>query len=519
MKGIIPKIRSQKIGKGFFTLQSDLRIEGNINSKTLEIFLSRIKRIKGFEDFQISQKAKNSLAFAIDSSLKKEEYQIAVEEEKITIKASSDNGFSYALTTIYLLAFNGNGKIDCQEIEDQPNYEYRSFMLDICRHFMPFEETLKVLEQMALLKLNVFHFHFSEDQGYRIESKKFPKLNEIGSWRKETYGDKTPHGGYYTLEQVKQMVQFAADRFITVVPEIDMPGHTTAIIASYPELSCSQEPCEVGTRFGIFQRTLCPGKEVTYKFISDLLDEICPLFPGVYFHLGGDEAPKDEWKKCPDCQKVMKEQGFTDYSQLQGYFTNRVIKMLQVRGKRAIGWNEIAYSDNLEPGCMVQFWRGENAQDQEKVLKASQSHQLIMSNFFTFYFDYPFCVAPLKKTYSYQPKIEKKAVDRKCVIGVESPLWTEQVPTVDNLEYKVFPRLSVLAENAWSDDRKHFGNFKKRVVNNYIPLLNSYGLKQATIKEVSPAFFPRMIQIYQLLKKLKKIKKFYTSTPDKNQKS
>ncbi len=408
-----------------------------------------------------------------------EGYHLTVSSEGIVIEAATEEGKFYGMTTLMALINEaGSEKADLKEaassdssielpfieIEDAPKYAYRGLMLDCGRHFFSVEEIKKLLKEMACLKLNKFHWHLSEDQGFRIESKKFPRLNEIGSCRNEADG--TVYAYYYTQEEIKDIVAFAAARKIEVIPEIDLPGHTTAIVASMPELSCSGEPVIVPWQPGIHPRILCAGKETVYQFLEALLDEILPLFPGQFFHLGGDEAPKGEWKKCPDCQAAIRRMGLKDEEALQASFTKRLVAFLESRGKRAIGWNEILMSDTLESnenGPVVQFWNEMTMPYSYKGME--KGFRFVFSDNNCFYLDYDPALVTMKAAYVYEPCMPgADAVPDELVLGLEAPLWSEFVLDSARLETQIFPRLTAMAENAWTHaPNRDFDEFVSRL--------------------------------------------------------
>lgn len=400
-----------------------------------------------------------SLFLETDATLPEEGYALEIQPGRIRLTASAEAGTYYGLQTLFQLLQEGKGMLACGRLQDAPRYGYRGFMLDVSRHFFPVEEVKKILDVCARLKLNHFHWHLSDDQGFRIESKRFPLLNEVGSYRKEADGSIS--GGYYTQEEIRDIVAYAKERQIEIVPEIDMPGHTTAIIAAYPEYSCEKKLVEVVNQGGIYQDILCGGSEKTYEFLYALLDEVCELFPGQYFHLGGDEAPKDRWKKCPCCQALIEREGLKNEEELQAYFTAKLVNYLASKGKTAIGWNETLASGMLPEGPVAQYWMemGEAYSYRE----LSKARRFILSNFYAFYFDYPYLMVTFRGTYEYEPELKGAGkVPEELVMGLEGPLWTERLATNEQIERQIFPRLLALAENAWSKE-KDYEDFLRRV--------------------------------------------------------
>lgn len=347
--------------------------------------------------------------------------------------------------------------------ENIPRFSYRGFMLDTVRHFSTVEEILRILDQMAVLKLNVFHWHLANDQGYRLESRRFPNLNKVASFRHLDALDPLVeqgicqagewYGGFYTFEQVRQVIAYAAARGITVVPEIEMPGHASAILAAYPELSCDGRKTAVPATFGIHDRVFCAGNEEVYHFLEALLDEVCEQFDSPWIHIGGDETPKDTWHCCPKCQQTMRRNRFESYERLQSYFTNRIISHLKTRGKTAIVWNESAYDGMLDPDAIVQYWMEMASGESYMPKEFAKGRKVIFSNQNPFYCDYSYADTPLRATLQYEPQIKGIPVPIENVLGIEATLWTEWLPTAENREKMIWPRLLAFAECAWTKER------------------------------------------------------------------
>ena len=405
--------------------------------------------------------------------------------------------FNGVQTIIQLIPLkNGAIKIPCVQIEDQPRFAYRGLHLDVARHYMPIDFIKKYIDYIALHKMNYFHWHLTDDQGWRIEIKKYPKLTEVGGWRNGTIigrfpgkgNDNKMHGGFYTQEQVREIVKYAADRYITVVPEIEMPGHGSAAIASYPSLSCfPQEPTikyfpknctwggdstgkQVQQTWGVFSDVFCAGKDETFKFLQDVIDEITPLFPGKYVHVGGDECPKENWKRCPDCQKRLKDNNLKDEHELQSYFIQRMEKYINGKGKTIIGWDEIL-EGGLAPNAIVMSWRGEDG----GIQAAKENHSVIMTPGNPVYFDHTQTdnedsvtiggYNPIEKVYAYEPiPAALNEAQGKFVMGAQANLWSEYVTNSKKVEYMLFPRLSALSEILWSQkEKKNWSDFEKRL--------------------------------------------------------
>jgi hexosaminidase len=468
MKNLIPKINGTvEEREGTFTLPKILTVEPAF-PMVLEVFAGRLESLGDYELAVAGEYP--SLAFVERLEYPTGAYRLEVEQTQIRIYSRGEQGYSNALVSLYQLLAKGHGVIRCGALYDEPKYERRGFMLDCCRHFFPLEEIKKLLEQCALLKINQFHWHLSEDQGFRIESKRFPKLNEIASYRKLDESDPLvvrgiarageSYGGFYTQKEIREVVDYAMARQIDVVPEIDLPGHSEAALAAYPEFSCSGEPGEVESKFGIFDRIFCAGKEETYSFLFKLLDEVCDLFPSKYFHLGGDEAPKSQWESCPDCNRVMKEQGFTDYEELQAYFTARLIRHLKEKGKTPVAWNEAAASGNLDESAVLQYWLEEGA-DYTRA-EIAKDRKFILSPVYHFYCDYTYEHVPMKATLLYEPKIQEESIPEKNILGVEAPMWTEYTPFGEDIEKLMYPRIHALAECGWTRERD-YEDFTRRL--------------------------------------------------------
>lgn len=370
------------------------------------------------------------------------------------------------------------------ENEKQPRFAYRGLMLDCCRHFFSVEEIKKIIAQMAVLKMNAFHWHLSNDQGYRIESKLFPKLNTVSSYRKldeldplvtsGKYSAGDTYGGFYTQDEIRDVVAFAAERGVDVIPEIELPGHTTAILAAYPEYSCRKEPMQVASTFGIHERIVCAGNDAAYAFLEQLLREAAALFPSKYFHIGGDEAPKSEWKACPACRAAMEKEGLQNYEQLQVRFMNRIIAFLKTLGKTAIVWNESVIADGLDESAVVQYWMemAPGASYCEKEI--AKGRKFIFSNQCQFYCDYSYAETPLRATLNFEPNVKGITVPEENVLGIEAPMWTEWISEEAELEKMLYPRLLAVAECGWSHRRntdaflERAKAFLKEPQNNYL---------------------------------------------------
>lgn len=419
-----------------------------------------------------------------DTLLDVEWYHLLVAPKGVKLSAVSKEGIFRGIQTLLQLV-KQTGKltqIPCLEIRDQPRYKWRGMHLDVCRHFFNKEEVKKYIDYLALYKYNVFHWHLTEDQGWRIEIKKYPKLTEVGAWRKgsqvgaykQQEFDTLRYGGYYTQEEIKEIVKYASQRYITVVPEIEMPGHALAALASYPQFSCTGGSFEVARGWGVFEDVYCP-KEETFSFLQNVLDEVCSLFPGKYVHVGGDECPKARWKNCKNCQTLIQKENLKDEHGLQSYFITRIEKYLNSKGKQIIGWDEIL-EGGLAPNASVMSWRGTAG----GIAAARQKHNVVMSPGNPCYFDHyqskatneePLAIGgynPLDSVYKYNPTPAALAAnEQKYVLGAQANVWTEYITNFNQVEYMALPRMCALAEVLWTNpENKNYDNFILRLKSN-----------------------------------------------------
>jgi hexosaminidase len=444
------------------------------------------------------------------AALGDEGYRLEVRPEAVTLEAASTAGVFYALQTLrQLLPVQVESRtpvgevewtVPCVVISDRPRFSWRGFMLDEGRHFHGPETVRLLLDLMALHKLNVFHWHLTEDQGWRIQIKKYPRLTEVGAWRAGTatgFGRKAhngiPHGGFYTQEEIRAIVAYAAERHIRVVPEIEIPGHSLAALAAHPELSCAGGPFEPATHFGIFPDIYCAGKDATFEFLQNVLNEALELFPSPVIHIGGDEAPKSRWKACPDCQRRIREEGLKDEHALQVYVTNRIAAWLASKGRRLMGWNQIL-EPGLDPSAVVQYWLGDRKRLAEAV---RQGRNVVMSAYLDTYLDHSYSLMPLRRAYCYDPLPPGLSeAEAASVLGLEFPLWTEWVATRTRLDYQAFPRLLALAETGWTRrEKKDYADFRRRL-ESFLPRLDHHGVRYAPLKEADP---PKWRQVFGML--------------------
>ena len=409
-----------------------------------------------------------------------EGYRIDISARRAQLSAGDDAGLFYGLQTLLQLA-DERGNLPCVSIEDHPRYRYRGLHLDVCRHFFPVRFIKHYLDWMASCKLNTFHWHLTDDQGWRIEIKRYPRLTEIGGYRTRTQiggfhedpitYEQGRYGGYYTQDEIREVVAYAAKRHIAVIPEIEMPGHATAALAAYPELACGHGPksFETSGRWGVLDDVFCPGKEQTFEFLEGMLDEVLELFPSKLIHIGGDECPRVRWKECPDCRARMEDEGIEDEAGLQTYLTLRIGRHLEAKGRRLIGWDEILDGE-LAPGAVVMSWRGTRG----GIAAARRRHEVIMTPSTYLYFDkkatdsydepvsLSSSLLPLEKIYGYDPDEGIAPEDRRYLLGVQANLWTEFIRTEGRASFQLLPRIYALAEIAWSPvERKSWREFSE----------------------------------------------------------
>ena len=409
-----------------------------------------------------------------------EGYRIDISARRAQLSAGDDAGLFYGLQTLLQLA-DERGNLPCVSIEDHPRYRYRGLHLDVCRHFFPVRFIKHYLDWMASCKLNTFHWHLTDDQGWRIEIKRYPRLTEIGGYRTRTQiggfhedpitYEQGRYGGYYTQDEIREVVAYAAKRHIAVIPEIEMPGHATAALAAYPELACGHGPksFETSGRWGVLDDVFCPGKEQTFEFLEGVLDDVLELFPSKLIHIGGDECPRVRWKECPDCRARMEDEGIEDEAGLQTYLTLRIGRHLEAKGRRLIGWDEILDGE-LAPGAVVMSWRGTRG----GIAAARRRHEVIMTPSTYLYFDkkatdsydepvsLSSSLLPLEKIYGYDPDEGIAPEDRRYLLGVQANLWTEFIRTEGRASFQLLPRIYALAEIAWSPvERKSWREFSE----------------------------------------------------------
>ena len=493
---ILPRPQQVDRQQGQYVMRGEQTVafpDSSVGAHTVFRYLSEALRPAGISLKQVAPEAKASIRWSFSDQLAEEAYTLTITPEAISICSNpSAKGLFYGVQSLLQLlppsAWDTKQKptesyqLPAMNLTDAPRFAYRGAMMDVGRNFLPKEAVLKMLDLMAFYKLNTFHFHLTDDQGWRIEIKKYPRLTEKGAYRKQTqvghcdyYFPRRYDGiekrGFYTQDEIREIVRYAADRFITVIPEIEMPGHSSAALACYPELSCGLgKTYVVRDYYDVFDEVYCP-KEHTFRFLEDVLTEVIDLFPSHYIHIGGDECPKKAWKKCSHCQALMKQLNLPDESALQSWFIHRIEKFVNSRGRDIIGWDEIL-EGGLAPRATVMSWRGEAG----GIEAARQQHSVIMTPGEYCYFDFyqedpeeaPLAIGgylPLDKVYSYNPLPgELTAEEQKYIIGVQANIWGEYIQTPDYFEYMTFPRLIAMSEVQWTQpERKDFASFARRL--------------------------------------------------------
>ncbi|MDQ2719989.1 MAG: beta-N-acetylhexosaminidase [Bacteroidota bacterium] len=507
---IVPKPVELTMHTGNFTINNSTIIIAAENAKhEAEMLNLYLKKLYGFslpvKNTLQNVKSQNAIVFdLLKDSKRKDAYTLEVGSNKIMIISAGNEGLFYGIQTLLQLLpdqvsekSNHTYQIPQLSIKDYPRFQYRGMHLDVGRHFFGVDFVKKYIDYLAYQKFNTFHWHLTEDQGWRIEIKRYPRLTSIGAFRNGTIighypgtgNDNTREGGFYTQAQIKEIVKYAQDCFITVIPEIEMPGHASAAIAAYPELSCfpnestkistttpwagSRDGKQVQQTWGVFPDVFNPS-DYTFKFLENVLDEVMQLFPSKYIHIGGDECPKENWKRSAFCQKLIKDKNLKDEEGLQSYFIQRIEKYLNSKGKRIIGWDEIL-EGGIAPNATIMSWRGEEG----GITAAKDKHDVIMTPGSYVYFDHAQNkpedsvtiggYLPLETVYNYEPVPKELSADQaKYVLGAQANVWTEYISNTKKVEYMIFPRMSALSEVLWSPkEKKNWNNFSAELTDMY----------------------------------------------------
>lgn len=504
---IIPEPVNILLKEDTFTLNEETLIIANTKIKGTanylrQILFSTLELNIPIKEDDHPEERNNLIVFTTihnEQMLNHEGYTLNVSQKRIEIKAPTSKGLFYGIQTLRQLLPRETIKnenlingcfIPCVEIKDYPRFLWRGFMLDEARHFFGKEVVKSILDILAFLKFNKFHWHLTDDQGWRVEIKRFPQLTEIGSKREGTVTarqkalltsenqkipiDGIPVTGYYTQNDLKEIITYAAERFITIIPEIDIPGHTTAILASYPHLSCTGGPFEVSTRFRVHRDVLCVGNDEIFEFLENVLDEVIDIFPSKIIHTGGDEVPVKRWKNCPKCQAFIQTKGLKSVMDLQPYFTNRIGKYLVSKGRRMAVWNDIL-NENLLNNVLCHYWLNNL---NRVVDHARNGRGVVMSEMSALYLNYNYKQIPLHQTYEYDPiPSDLEETFHSNVLGLEACLWTEFVPTKKLLDWHTFPRLIAASETAWTPKiKRNYKSFLERL-DSFLPLLKEFDVQ------------------------------------------
>ncbi len=489
---IIPRPHEVIIDTGNFTLTDNtvIVIPGIYFEGEAKYLQSQMENLLG-KKLQIVNavpvREKYILLQQVDTTAKmRDYYRLNITDSSVSIYGGKNEGVFWGIQSLLQLLGASDSislKIPCCHIHDYPRYSWRGMHLDVCRHFFTKEEVKKYLDLLALYKFNIFHWHLTDDQGWRIEIKKYPLLTQIGSIRKETVigkpsdtarYDGKAYEGFYTQEDIREIVAYAQERHITIVPEIEMPGHALAALSACPQFSCCMEPLEPATTWGVFDDVYCAGNDSTFEFLENILSEVCELFPGKYIHIGGDECPKDRWMLCEKCQRRIRSENLKDEHESQSYFIRRIEKFLNSKGKQIIGWDEIL-EGGLAPNAAVMSWRGTEG----GIEAAKQKHYVVMSPGKPCYFDHyqsknkksePLAIGgynPLESVYNYEPTPKQLSIsERKYILGAQGNVWTEYITDFNQVEYMSVPRMCALAETLWTPSaKKNYNNFIARLKN------------------------------------------------------
>lgn len=480
---VIPKCVKENLGsETVFTLTRLCEIEADFFSEKAKNAL--LKFLEESFSLTVLGTGKERIILKADSSIAhKEGYTLKISSNLVEITGADESGVFYAVQTLKQLLMQGNLNLPKAEIEDYPRFSHRGFMLDVARYFFTKEAIFQFLDMMALHKLNVFHFHLSDDQGFRMQFDEKFLLSEIGSYRSHTNFSNVPHSGYYTKEDLKEIIQYAHRLCIKVIPEIDTPGHTVSMIAAYPELSCFERKLVPETHWGVKHDVLCVGKESTFEFMFSLFDELLEVFTDGVVHLGGDEVPTTRWELCPHCQKRIKEENLKDESDLHTYYLQRIADYLAFKGIQVIMWNDRIKPYMVTKNVAWQLWNGDMSEG-ELVSEANSGRNFVVSAAEYFYFNYPYAITNLKKCYDFS--VCYKDITTQNLKGIECCLWSEYVPDMETAEYLLYPRLGAFSETAWSkNNSKDYERFKRNLPS-YYKMLDFYKINYAKPKSVMP---------------------------------
>ena len=500
---IVPAPVSITAAEGYAKVDGSISAPEGELSEVAATFVADASK-DGTLDYALACGQDASIVLALDETLAPEEYTVAV-AEKVTVTGGSPAGVWWGLQTVRQIAVQAGKWFPCLTVEDAPAFAYRALHLDCCRHFFDVEQVKRFVDVLSVGKFNTFHWHLTEDQGWRAEIRKYPALTEVGAVRAQTlvghHGsteyDGIEYGGFYTQDQMREVVEYAAARGITVIPEVEMPGHALAALAAYPELGCTGGPYAVEGNWGVFPDIFCVGKDATMQFLKDVLDEICEIFPSEYIHIGGDEAPRDRWIECPDCQKRIKDEGLASEAELQSWLVREIESYLASKGRRIIGWDEIL-EGGVTPSATVMSWRGAEGGK----AAAAQGNDAIMCPGGYCYLDWYQTADPeangeplsigghdnLEMTYSFNPFEGLDEASAAHILGCQGNNWSEYTPDMDQLLFKAYPRATAIAEIDWNPAGKTaYPEFVERVRKAVLPLFEANGWNYADYAFRNPA--------------------------------
>jgi len=488
---LIPIPKQIEFANEFFELDKSTVILSQDSISFEALFLKETIKLKTGLDLPIKSTytKENSIQLLIQIpdtiGFDREKYELSISKKGVQLLSFSNQGLFYGIQTfLQFIPFQKSDKVKIQvvSISDSPKFKWRGMHLDVSRHFFSIDFIKKYIDYIAMYKMNTFHWHLTDDQGWRIEIQKYPKLTKVGAWRKgsmvghysEQKFDTIRYGGFYTQEEIKEVVKYAQQRHVTIVPEIEMPGHALAALASYPEFSCTGGPFEVAKGWGVFEDVFCP-KDETFVFLENILSEVIDLFPSKYIHIGGDESPKVRWKSCSHCQSLIKKEGLKDEHELQSYFIQRIEKFVNSKGRKIIGWDEIL-EGGLAPNAAVMSWRGTEG----GIAAAKQKHFVVMSPGSHCYFDHyqgdpknePLAFGgytPVEKVYAFNPIPNELSIEEAVyILGAQANVWTEYIETTKHVEYMIMPRMAALSEVLWGTANSvDYKNFEKRLINHF----------------------------------------------------
>jgi len=481
---IIPMPTVVEVKEDFFEAKF-LNFNNDFKSREFKLFKEQLENYYPKKTIFSKSTSSKNFEIKIDETINEDSpyYELSIGQDFIVVRGGK-KGVFYGLQTLFqLIALNNNSisssiRLPCLEIKDENTFEHRGFLMDCCRHFFSVKTIKKYIDLLSLYKMNVLHWHLTEDQGWRIEIDKYPKLNTVGSWREDSTGK---YGGFYTKKEIREIVKYAKERYIEVIPEIELPGHSQAAIASYPFLSCEKKQILVANSWGVFKDIYCAGNDSVFIFLEDVFREVTELFPSERIHIGGDEAPKFRWENCEKCQKRMAQENLKDEHELQSYFIQRIAKILEKKNKSIIGWDEIIES-KINSDVTIQSWRGFSG----GIQAVKEGKKTIMSPTSHCYFDYGINSIDLEKVYTFNPvPTELDSLESELIIGGECNLWSERIPSEKELDKKTFPRLLAMSEVLWTYKKDKFENFQNRVEDHYSILrkLNvHYGIESSPVK-------------------------------------